>query len=243
MHLQATEAVLFGHTFDYCHLPTLTSLLSLSNLTSSFPCPVLPVTGTLPTQISISLLPFWPLRILDLEGKMRDFPGTPGTVLGLALRISQFVFAAGSIASMATTSSFFNFTAFCTDGILETHYLRVSQPFVVDSVSYLWKFVIVVGKWDLGNLIFMKLSNHNFDLTEGVLGNRGFEWDVIQDQLVHGADQSLQVSCISPMEIILSRMIIGMELGLKVRIRLGSVLAKEGWMSVVKPFLSVLFSH
>jgi len=25
-----TEAVLFGHTFDYCDLPTLTSLLSLS---------------------------------------------------------------------------------------------------------------------------------------------------------------------------------------------------------------------
>ncbi|KAK7344008.1 hypothetical protein VNO77_13196 [Canavalia gladiata] len=45
--------------------------------------------------------------------KMKDFPGTPGTVLGLALRMSQFIFAAGSIASMATTPSFFNFTAFC----------------------------------------------------------------------------------------------------------------------------------
>ncbi|KAG4910957.1 hypothetical protein JHK87_057073 [Glycine soja] len=47
---------------------------------------------------------------------MKDFPGTPGTGLGLALRISQFVFAAGSIASMATTPSFFNFTAFCSAG-------------------------------------------------------------------------------------------------------------------------------
>lgn len=44
--------------------------------------------------------------------KMKDFAGTPGTLTGLALRIAQFMFAAGSIASMATTSSFFNFTAF-----------------------------------------------------------------------------------------------------------------------------------
>ncbi|VVA16058.1 PREDICTED: CASP [Prunus dulcis] len=44
---------------------------------------------------------------------MKDFPGTPGTLTGLLLRISQCVFAAGSIASMATTASFFNFTAFC----------------------------------------------------------------------------------------------------------------------------------
>lgn len=43
---------------------------------------------------------------------MKDFPGTPGTLTGLLLRISQFVFAAGSIASMASTSSFFSFTAF-----------------------------------------------------------------------------------------------------------------------------------
>ncbi|KAL9277170.1 hypothetical protein ACSQ67_025288 [Phaseolus vulgaris] len=46
---------------------------------------------------------------------MKDFHGTPGTALGLALRMSQFVFAAGSIASMATTPSFFNFTAFWTN--------------------------------------------------------------------------------------------------------------------------------
>lgn len=43
---------------------------------------------------------------------MKDFPGTPGTMFGLALRMSQFIFAAGSIASMATTPSFFNITAF-----------------------------------------------------------------------------------------------------------------------------------
>ncbi|KAK9724360.1 hypothetical protein RND81_05G067200 [Saponaria officinalis] len=44
---------------------------------------------------------------------MKDFAGTPGTLTALALRIAQFLFAAASIASMATTSSFFNFTAFC----------------------------------------------------------------------------------------------------------------------------------
>ncbi|EOY06007.1 CASP-like protein, putative [Theobroma cacao] len=44
---------------------------------------------------------------------MRVFPGSPGTLTSLFLRVAQCVFAAGSIASMATTSSFFNFTAFC----------------------------------------------------------------------------------------------------------------------------------
>ncbi|KAL5195694.1 CASP-like protein 5B3 [Glycine soja] len=62
---------------------------------------------------------------------MKDFPGTPGTGLGLALRISQFVFAAGSIASMATTPSFFNFTAFC--------YLIASMGLLV-----IWSFVLAL---------------------------------------------------------------------------------------------------
>ncbi|KAL1806438.1 hypothetical protein ACET3Z_029506 [Daucus carota] len=44
---------------------------------------------------------------------MRDFAGTPGTVTALILRMLQCFFAAGSIASMATTSTFFEFTAFC----------------------------------------------------------------------------------------------------------------------------------
>ncbi|KAJ6356210.1 hypothetical protein OIU78_004340 [Salix suchowensis] len=44
---------------------------------------------------------------------MRDFAGTPGTLTGLALRLLQCVFAAGSIAAMTTTTRFFNFTAFC----------------------------------------------------------------------------------------------------------------------------------
>uniref|UniRef100_A0A5B7B8N6 CASP-like protein n=1 Tax=Davidia involucrata TaxID=16924 RepID=A0A5B7B8N6_DAVIN len=44
---------------------------------------------------------------------MKKFAGTPGTVTGLILRISQCLFAAGSIASMATSKSFFTITAFC----------------------------------------------------------------------------------------------------------------------------------
>ncbi|KAI8566417.1 hypothetical protein RHMOL_Rhmol02G0038800 [Rhododendron molle] len=44
---------------------------------------------------------------------MKDFAGTPGTITGLVLRVSQCLFAAGSIASMATTKNFFSITAFC----------------------------------------------------------------------------------------------------------------------------------
>lgn len=44
---------------------------------------------------------------------MKDFAGTPGTITGLVLRVSQCLFAAGSIASMATTNNFFSITAFC----------------------------------------------------------------------------------------------------------------------------------
>lgn len=43
---------------------------------------------------------------------MKDFAGTPGTVTALILRMLQCFFAAGAIASMATTSTFFEFTAF-----------------------------------------------------------------------------------------------------------------------------------
>ncbi|XP_059650885.1 CASP-like protein 5B3 isoform X2 [Cornus florida] len=43
---------------------------------------------------------------------MKDFPGTPGTVTGLVLRIFQCLFAAGSIASVATSNSIFSITAF-----------------------------------------------------------------------------------------------------------------------------------
>ncbi|KAI5649495.1 hypothetical protein M9H77_35500 [Catharanthus roseus] len=44
---------------------------------------------------------------------MKDFAGTPGTLTGLFLRMAQCCFAAGSIASMVTTKTFFSITAFC----------------------------------------------------------------------------------------------------------------------------------
>ncbi|XP_076910547.1 CASP-like protein 5B3 [Bidens hawaiensis] len=43
---------------------------------------------------------------------MNSFAGTPGTVTDLVLRLFQCLFSAASIASMASTKSFFNFTAF-----------------------------------------------------------------------------------------------------------------------------------
>ncbi|XP_077225693.1 CASP-like protein 5B3 [Tasmannia lanceolata] len=44
---------------------------------------------------------------------MKNFPGTPGTIIGLSLRVSQFSFAAASIASMSTSVGFTNYTSFC----------------------------------------------------------------------------------------------------------------------------------
>lgn len=57
---------------------------------------------------------------------MKDFAGTPGTITGFVLRIAQFMFAAGSIASMATTSSFYNFTAFW----YFIHFFQLSNSFL-----------------------------------------------------------------------------------------------------------------
>ncbi|XP_058752668.1 CASP-like protein 5B3 [Vicia villosa] len=63
---------------------------------------------------------------------MKDFSGTPGTFLGLILRMSQLIFAAASIASIATVTSpsFSNFTAFC--------FLCVSSVLIV------WSFVLAL---------------------------------------------------------------------------------------------------
>ncbi|XP_022147696.1 CASP-like protein 5B3 [Momordica charantia] len=60
---------------------------------------------------------------------MKDFPGTPGTKTGLILRILQCVFAAGSIASMASTSYFFKFTAFCY--LIASLGLQITWSFVL----------------------------------------------------------------------------------------------------------------
>ncbi|XP_042500953.1 CASP-like protein 5B3 [Macadamia integrifolia] len=60
---------------------------------------------------------------------MKDFPGTPGTLTGLLLRILQCLFAVGSIALMANTSSFFQYTAFC--------YLMASM-----ALQVIWSFAL-----------------------------------------------------------------------------------------------------
>ncbi|CAK9318737.1 unnamed protein product [Citrullus colocynthis] len=60
---------------------------------------------------------------------MKDFPGTPGTVTGLILRVLQCVFAAASIASMASTSYFFKFTAFCY--LIASLGLQITWSFVL----------------------------------------------------------------------------------------------------------------
>ncbi|BAT96615.1 CASP-like protein 5B3 [Vigna umbellata] len=57
--------------------------------------------------------------------------GAPGSVLALVLRMTQFTFAAGSIASMATTSRFFNLTAFC--------YLIASM-----GLQIIWSFLLAL---------------------------------------------------------------------------------------------------
>lgn len=44
--------------------------------------------------------------------RMKDFQGMPGTPGGLALRFSQFVFAAAALVFMASTSDFPSVTAF-----------------------------------------------------------------------------------------------------------------------------------
>jgi len=66
--------------------------------------------------------------------KMRDFPGSPGTVMGLILRILQFVFAAASVASMASTAYFFKFTAF---------WFVFFAPFFSSSVSLEYNLMIL----------------------------------------------------------------------------------------------------
>ncbi|XP_027346779.1 CASP-like protein 5A2 isoform X1 [Abrus precatorius] len=45
--------------------------------------------------------------------RMKDIQGMPGTVGGLSLRVSQFVFAAAALSIMTSTSDFPSVTAFC----------------------------------------------------------------------------------------------------------------------------------
>ncbi|XP_022748988.1 CASP-like protein 5B3 isoform X2 [Durio zibethinus] len=100
---------------------------------------------------------------------MRAFPGSPGTLTSLFLRIVQCVFAAGSIASMATTTSFFNFTAFCY--LIASMGLQVVWSFalaLLDGIALVKKKVLhnpilvslfVVGDWVTATLSLAAASS------------------------------------------------------------------------------------
>ncbi|XP_057433638.1 CASP-like protein 5B3 isoform X1 [Lotus japonicus] len=92
---------------------------------------------------------------------MRNFPGTPGTFLGLFLRMAQFTFAAGSVASMITTTRFFNLTAFCYSGGFQLYldslstsmffsrvdlgYLRLTTHLItLMGLQFIWSFTLAL---------------------------------------------------------------------------------------------------
>ncbi|KAK4405865.1 CASP-like protein 5B3 [Sesamum angolense] len=88
---------------------------------------------------------------------MKNFAGAPGTWTGLILRMAQCLFAVGSIASMATTKTFFSYTAFCY--LIASMGLQVIWSFglaFMDAYALLTKKVLhnpvlvslfVVGDW------------------------------------------------------------------------------------------------
>lgn len=100
---------------------------------------------------------------------MKDFAGTPGTVTALLLRMLQCFFAAGSIASMSTTKSFFEFTAFCY--LIASMGLQVIWSFglaFLDAYALVKKKVIhnpglvslfVVGDWVTATLSLAAASS------------------------------------------------------------------------------------
>nr|P0DI71.1 RecName: Full=CASP-like protein 5B1; Short=GbCASPL5B1 [Ginkgo biloba] len=62
---------------------------------------------------------------------MKELPGMPGTIGGLALRVGQFLFAAAAIVIMVTGDEFTNYTAFC--------YLVAAM-----SLQFLWSFMLAI---------------------------------------------------------------------------------------------------
>ncbi|KAG2633821.1 hypothetical protein PVAP13_2NG293700 [Panicum virgatum] len=80
---------------------------------------------------------------------MKHIMGSPGTPSGLALRVSQFVCAAGSLAAMLSAFGFSNYSTFC--------YLVLQMI-----LQLIWSFILVCIdiyslkiNWDLhstGNL-------------------------------------------------------------------------------------------
>ncbi|KAB2035291.1 hypothetical protein ES319_D04G142700v1 [Gossypium barbadense] len=82
---------------------------------------------------------------------MKELIGSPGTVSGLTLRVTQCAFAAASIALMVSASGFSTYTAFC--------YLIASM-----GLQLLWSFGLACldvyalrGKRDLQNPVLVSL--------------------------------------------------------------------------------------
>ncbi|CAN6203970.1 unnamed protein product [Urochloa humidicola] len=88
---------------------------------------------------------------------MKDVVGSPGTRGGLALRVSQFVCALGSLAAMGSSYGFSNYSAFCYLAFqmtlqliwsfilvcIDIHALKTNWD--LHSAGNLWKYVI--GDW------------------------------------------------------------------------------------------------
>ncbi|KAL8171371.1 hypothetical protein V2J09_023175 [Rumex salicifolius] len=99
---------------------------------------------------------------------MKDFAGTPGTITGLALRVSQCIFASAAIAFMVSTSGFYYLTAFCylvaSMGLQATWSLGMA---LLDTYSLITKRALrspvlislfVVGDWVTGTLSLSAVS-------------------------------------------------------------------------------------
>ncbi|KAE8734966.1 CASP-like protein 5B3 [Hibiscus syriacus] len=126
---------------------------------------------------------------------MRAFPGTPGTLTSLFLRITQCVFASGSIASMATDPSFSTITAFCY--LIASMGLQVVWSFalaVLDGIALLKKKVlhnpVVISLFVVGDWVTAMLSLAAASSSAGIatlyfndLGNCRFEEECRKYQL------------------------------------------------------------
>ncbi|KAJ7954734.1 CASP-like protein [Quillaja saponaria] len=144
---------------------------------------------------------------------MKDFPGTPGTLTGFVLRISQCIFAIGSIASMATTASFFKYTAFCY--LVASMCLQVTWSLVLallDAYALVKKKVLhntaSVSLFVVGDWITATLSLGAASASAGILvlyfsdlGNCSFEQACLKYQI------SVTLAFLSWISILISSLI------------------------------------
>jgi hypothetical protein len=72
---------------------------------------LLPLVPPASCRKELDLVSFW-VWLGKRRSSMKDVVGSPGTRGGLALRLSQFVCAAGSVAAMSSAYGSSNYTAF-----------------------------------------------------------------------------------------------------------------------------------